>query len=220
VSGVHCCQGDRPWGCVAHTAQFSTGVKCSVFTRRRHPVSRIGRGIESSRARPEHTCRTDWEASVVSTLHRLCVSSDLLWEPIALDGCGRLRTPLGDLRIRRLGIRVPPGVPLKTLRCKAFLLSGFAGRLTFGSQSAAASSQQLDESLHGEICLSQGRAQGASRQLATQWDNRRLPRGVPQLQMAAAMTHLGEPHLGQRPHDGAADTTGRPGLTPVCQPAR
>ena len=33
-----------------------------------------------------------------------------------VDGCGRPWTPLGDLRIRRLGVRVPPGVPRKPLR--------------------------------------------------------------------------------------------------------
>ena len=31
-----------------------------------------------------------------------------------------------------------------------------------------------------------------------------LPGGVPQLQMAAALTHLGEPNLAQGSHDGAA----------------
>jgi hypothetical protein len=157
-------------------------------------------------------CSPSFEDEADSDRHDRCsVSWEPIWEPIALDGCGRLWTLLGDLRIRRLGIRVPPGVPLKTLRCKAFLLSGFAGRLTFDSQSAAASSRQLDESLPGEICVSQDRAQRASSQLAMQWDNRRLPRGVPQLQMAAALTHLGEPHLGQRPHDGAAGHDGKAG---------
>ncbi len=63
-----------------------------------------------------------------------------IWEPIALDGCGRLWTgrpsgpgcvdgcgrlwtPFAHLRIRRLGIRVPPGVPAEPLRERGFLLS-------------------------------------------------------------------------------------------------
>ncbi len=33
--------------------------------------------------------------------------------PACVDECGPPRTPLGDLRNRRLGIRVPPGVPQK-----------------------------------------------------------------------------------------------------------
>ena len=42
------------------------------------------------------------------------VGSQPLWT--AADGCGRLWTPLVDLRIRRLGVRVPPGVLTKPLR--------------------------------------------------------------------------------------------------------
>jgi hypothetical protein len=42
--------------------------------------------------------------------------------PVCVDGCGHTRTALGDLRIRRLGVRVPPGVPLKPLRRKGFSL--------------------------------------------------------------------------------------------------
>jgi hypothetical protein len=40
--------------------------------------------------------------------------------PGCVDGCGHLWTPLGDLRIRRLGVRVPPGVPRNPLRCNGF----------------------------------------------------------------------------------------------------
>ena len=72
-------------------------------------------------------------------------------------------------------------------------------------------SQHLYESFHGEVCLSQNRAQRASRQLVMQWDDHDLPCGVPQLQVAAALTHLGEPNLGQFSHDGAARHDGKPG---------
>jgi len=44
-----------------------------------------------------------------------------------------------------------------------------------------------------------------------QWDNHGLPRGVPQLQMAAALTHLGEPNLGQCSHNGPAGHDGKAG---------
>jgi hypothetical protein len=37
-----------------------------------------------------------------------------------VDGCGRLWTRLGDLRITRLGIRVLPGVLRKLVSCKSF----------------------------------------------------------------------------------------------------
>ena len=40
-----------------------------------------------------------------------------------VDGCGRLWTLLVHLRIRRLGIRVPPGVLLRPLLWRGFLLS-------------------------------------------------------------------------------------------------
>jgi len=42
------------------------------------------------------------------------------WGPFSVDGCGRLLTPLVDLRIRRMGpvakrqVRVLPGVPAKS----------------------------------------------------------------------------------------------------------
>ena len=35
--------------------------------------------------------------------------------PCRMDSHGPLRTPLGDLRIRRLGVRVAPGAPRKSL---------------------------------------------------------------------------------------------------------
>ncbi len=41
--------------------------------------------------------------------------------PGCVDACGRLWTLLGDLRIRRLGVRVPPGVLLKSLCRKGFM---------------------------------------------------------------------------------------------------
>jgi hypothetical protein len=51
-----------------------------------------------------------------------------LWTPMDIEAfhsglCGRLWTPLGDLRIRRLGVRVPPGVRLKPLHGKAYRLT-------------------------------------------------------------------------------------------------
>jgi len=53
--------------------------------------------------------------------------SQPLWTPMDLEAfdsglCGRLWTRLGDLRIRRLGIRVPPGVPTIPLARKGFRL--------------------------------------------------------------------------------------------------
>ena len=40
--------------------------------------------------------------------------------PACVDGCGRLWTRLGDLRIRRLGVRVPPGVPSESPQQQGF----------------------------------------------------------------------------------------------------
>jgi hypothetical protein len=41
-----------------------------------------------------------------------------------VDGCGLPWTRLGDLRIRRLGVRVPPGVPRKPLHREGFVAFG------------------------------------------------------------------------------------------------
>jgi hypothetical protein len=62
------------------------------------------------------------------------------------------------------------------------------------------SSQQLDERLHREVCLSQNRAQRASRQLAMHRDDHRAAL-LAQLQVAATLAHLGESNLGQSTHD-------------------
>jgi len=55
-----------------------------------------------------------------------------------MDGCGHPWTPLGDLRIRRLGgVRVAPGALAKTLHHKGFLFHTSLDLLTFVRPSLA-----------------------------------------------------------------------------------
>ncbi len=126
--------------------------------------------------------------------------------PGCVDVGGHPWTPVGDLRIRRLGVRVPPGVLLRPLRRKGFRCSGVAQvacPVPLGANhSRTFGLQQLDEYLHGEARLSQNRTQRPSGQLAMQWDDHRLAFCVAQLHVAAALAHLNESNLGQGAHCG------------------
>ena len=59
-----------------------------------------------------------WEPSALDCCDQLWTHMDMeAFVPGCVDGCGRPGTPLGDLRIRRLGVRILPSAPLaKTLR--------------------------------------------------------------------------------------------------------
>jgi hypothetical protein len=61
----------------------------------------------------------------VDFVDHLCVADRLgepIWEPTAVDGCGRLWTAVDTVwrcTDQKVGVRVPPGVPMNPLQRKA-----------------------------------------------------------------------------------------------------
>jgi hypothetical protein len=111
---------------------------------RRRPKSPASGSVSGSTSRaPAHGSPAS-SSTDGSTLAGSQVGSQTLWTavdgcgrpwtrkppvPTSVDGCGLLWTPLGDLRIRRLGVRVPPSVRSETSKeyadAPARLLRGF-----------------------------------------------------------------------------------------------